>query len=70
MNAYAFHGFTFFSDNRPFLSNLINICEQKSKIVKSMDDEHVMTILYSQLCFQTIIQNFQEFLVEKDFHFI
>ena len=68
INYYAFYGWMLFSENRQFVDKFLRICENGSKCVgQRMDDEITMGILYSQLCFQTIIQNFHEFLLQKDY---
>ena len=71
MNYYAFYGWTIFADNRQFVENFLRICETGSKFIgQRMDDELILGIFYSQLCFQSIIQNFHEFLLQKDYQII
>lgn len=67
INNYMFYGFYFF-DQRSYIDNLITIFDKGSKVLGKGDDhDNLMMILYSQMCFQSMIENLHEFLQTKDF---
>ena len=67
INNYMFYGFYFF-ENRSYIDNMIVTFDKGSKVHgKGDDNENLMMIIYSQMCFQSMIENLHEFLTKKDY---